>query len=165
MAAIEEFFGSGPFVRLTQELRQSDAYIGLSKSAQLVLIDFIAKWNLADATDKKVQGGITFQFTECTVDVASSTFRKAMDELCLMGFVERNASRRCQGDPYLYVANRKQRWRKVTVRGLRASKKYVDFQEAIARIEASKVRQRLHLEQMRIELPEDGERQTRRAAG
>lgn len=123
-------FGHGQFIRLAIELLEHDAYIGLSKSAQLILIDFIGEWNRAEAAGGLVAGGLRYSYGMCRCDVSPPTFKAAMLELVAHGFIVRAApSKRLRGAPHYYRAS--ERWRSFN---LKAIDGVIDFEDARRRI-------------------------------
>ena len=79
------------FIPLSSEMLTSDAWYHLTPAFQGVLIEVLQKYGKWSRGDTHIsRGGFTFTFAEYTGPVSEETFRKAMREICHVGFLSVN---------------------------------------------------------------------------
>lgn len=72
---------------------RSVAYLCLSHSARLILLDWVGRYEEATGYETDIRladKGLTYPFRECTEPVSRATFYRAVDELISKGFLEKH---------------------------------------------------------------------------
>jgi hypothetical protein len=90
IAKISYYGSHRQFVRVRMDLLTSAAWLLLTPSAQIVLLDWIAQINEATnygEDSRKFKKGFKYSFNQCRALVSRSTFYRAIDELIARQFL------------------------------------------------------------------------------
>lgn len=85
------FHGTGKGVYLTNEMRESIAYLTLTSTEKLVLVDFVRMFRRASSGDTRDIRDIGFTFTMAHMLelIDHKTFYRAREKICQLGFFKR----------------------------------------------------------------------------
>lgn len=104
-----EYFGSGRYTPIHDELIKADAYKALKPTARLVLLDMIRRERRLSYGNKHLYEGFTYTWGHCNEDVSEETFRQAVHRVVELGFftVDPDIQEGRPGAPIRYQASRK----------------------------------------------------------
>ena len=91
---VEHYYGDGYGVFVRDELRDSDAYLVLSFSARVVLIDMLRVYIKASQNEKINIRDVGFEYTfaMCRERISINSFGNSRKEVCRVGFFEMDSN-------------------------------------------------------------------------
>ena len=86
-------FGQGKFTQITFELKESVAYLTLTSSEKLILLDMIRVYSQeTHAGHRPVPQGFPYTWRMCKENLSEPTFQKGVRNVCEKGFFEKPLS-------------------------------------------------------------------------